>query len=498
MRTFLHSGDLGDIIYALPAIKKAGGGILYLVNREDITKKMTPERFAAIRALLLAQPYIEDVRWHEGQPVDFDFTEFRKVYQPSVTLVETQWRYVHKFGAPETEAAWLTAGKHEKHGRPVIARSPRWNNPEWEQIWPEILREYPDPLFIGSKEEHAAFCERFDNVEHRLTEDLLDVAKVIAGASNFIGNQSSPYAIAEGLKVPAILEAFKNTKRPGYAEDCRFPDRPGLLYISRLRDWHKAHKPATLMIALQIWPGDLLQGRALLELICDIEPRFREDIEVAIIGRRDVPRFALEDFASIARRKFAMVHIVEGKRTGTGWPDGCNDLWQDGMRQLSVLADRGLTKADGVLTFEPDCLPLRPDWLSALKAEWRKVKSTGKLVLGHAHNEPATHINGNAIFAIKIIDTFPQLQLSRTGAGWDVEHGKLLLANGADSAEIFQLYRIKEINRETLEGIQKRGKVPAFFHGIKTMDGIRIIREKMADGTFYLAKDAATELSMAS
>lgn len=29
-KTFKHSGDLGDIIFALPAVRALGGGILYL------------------------------------------------------------------------------------------------------------------------------------------------------------------------------------------------------------------------------------------------------------------------------------------------------------------------------------------------------------------------------------------------------------------------------------------------------------------------------------
>ena len=41
MKTFLHGGDLGDVIYALPAIRALGGGCLYLseanYGREPLT-----------------------------------------------------------------------------------------------------------------------------------------------------------------------------------------------------------------------------------------------------------------------------------------------------------------------------------------------------------------------------------------------------------------------------------------------------------------------------
>jgi hypothetical protein len=41
LKTFLHGGDLGDVIYALPAIRALGGGCLYLseanYGREPLT-----------------------------------------------------------------------------------------------------------------------------------------------------------------------------------------------------------------------------------------------------------------------------------------------------------------------------------------------------------------------------------------------------------------------------------------------------------------------------
>jgi ADP-heptose:LPS heptosyltransferase len=36
--------------------------------------------------------------------------------------------------------------------------------------------------------------------------DFLELAELIAGCKLFIGNQSFPYSLAEGLKVPRILE----------------------------------------------------------------------------------------------------------------------------------------------------------------------------------------------------------------------------------------------------------------------------------------------------
>jgi hypothetical protein len=49
---FFHTGDLGDIIAALPAIRALGGGYLILGNRHGRGGRelMSPERFAGARA----------------------------------------------------------------------------------------------------------------------------------------------------------------------------------------------------------------------------------------------------------------------------------------------------------------------------------------------------------------------------------------------------------------------------------------------------------------
>jgi hypothetical protein len=69
--------------------------------------------------------------------------------------------------------------------------------------------------------EHEAFTKTVGPIEHYPTADYLELARVIAGCSLFIGNQSCPYAMAEGLKKNAILESFY------HAPDCQF-SRPNV------------------------------------------------------------------------------------------------------------------------------------------------------------------------------------------------------------------------------------------------------------------------------
>ncbi len=62
--------------------------------------------------------------------------------------------------------------------------------------------------FVGTTAEHEDFCRSVGPVPLLLTSSLLDLARVIAGSRLFVGNQSCPAAIAEGLKHALILEVY--------------------------------------------------------------------------------------------------------------------------------------------------------------------------------------------------------------------------------------------------------------------------------------------------
>ena len=77
VKTFKHSGDLGDIIYSLPTIRALGGGILYLDPEGGANDKYVRDQSVdgrtrlnkltidSLTPLLEAQPYIEKVKYLE-------------------------------------------------------------------------------------------------------------------------------------------------------------------------------------------------------------------------------------------------------------------------------------------------------------------------------------------------------------------------------------------------------------------------------------------------
>lgn len=211
--TWLHGGDSGDLIYALAAMRSRGGGDLYLTCFEGTREPMDNAKMEFLEPLLWAQSSIRYRGAWNGEPVEYDFNVFRHRMFPSIDLATQQWQAVLDETNPDVKTRWLTVPACPRHGRPVFARSQRYRNKNWEPLWKELKASCPDAIFVGTCAEFA----EFGHGEHCLAKDGLELARIIGGASIFVGNQSLPYAMAEGLKVGRVLEVCT------YAQNCNFP-----------------------------------------------------------------------------------------------------------------------------------------------------------------------------------------------------------------------------------------------------------------------------------
>jgi hypothetical protein len=202
---FYHSGDLGDVLYALPSMRSLGGGALYLSSR-PWTAAMTEARVQVLKPLLEIQDYVESVTHGEASGKVVDFSTFRRGGLPyGVSLVELQADWL---GEPVDFKPWLDVDKPDTRadGRVICHRSPRYHNPHFP--WREIGKKFQDRLLlVGHPEEVQALrWELGFEAEYLPTRNYLELARLIASADVFIGNQSSPMAVALGLGAPVIQE----------------------------------------------------------------------------------------------------------------------------------------------------------------------------------------------------------------------------------------------------------------------------------------------------
>lgn len=210
----IHSGDRGDVIYFLPVAREMGFNGICLIPSSGTREQMTPAVAESLEGLLLEQPYIDIVSFNR-QPGDASANGFRDLffknmkenYQDARLVNLTDWHARH-FGLADGlgNEKWLniepvTVGKY------VFSRTPRYRNNQFPWLW--IYEKFgKDAVFVGTEREHVDFVRDFGKIQRVNTLDLYDVASVIAGCDTFFGNQSCPFAIAEGLKHKSVLEVW--------------------------------------------------------------------------------------------------------------------------------------------------------------------------------------------------------------------------------------------------------------------------------------------------
>jgi len=225
VKTYKHSGDMGDIIFSLPTIRALGGGVLYLDPKggeeEELVKwgngaynktKLTENAIEGIKELLEYQEYITEVKLWDGEVVDFNLDKFRLNIKYNNLADSHLAAFAVSF--EERDTAWLKVPStivDDASRDVIIARSCRYhgNYTFWETFDRNMIEK---ATYLGFEKEFEYFkytYPHFEEVPRREVQSLLEMAQVIAGADLFIGNQGLPHALAEALKLPLINEVFR-------------------------------------------------------------------------------------------------------------------------------------------------------------------------------------------------------------------------------------------------------------------------------------------------
>ena len=218
--SFLHSGHLGDVINALPILKelsKKSKCNLYLQVGKDLEKDalgykhaddkiyMTNRMVDMVIPLLKNQNYITSVEKFDGQKIDVDLNLFRKIPM-NFNLDEVRW-YFHLTGVHvDLSKQYLFANEHKiLKKKIVIMRSTRRKN---AFINYKFLNDYNNVIFLGLKDEFNDLKKDITKLEFYDCKDFLEAAEIIKSSKFFIGNSSFGFTMAEGLKIPRIMESY--------------------------------------------------------------------------------------------------------------------------------------------------------------------------------------------------------------------------------------------------------------------------------------------------
>lgn len=208
------------MVAQMPAMRALGGGVLYIEPANYTRVKLTPDKWHGIDLLLKQQAYVSDVLPWNGQRTDYNLNDFRAMMSKAVSRGKSKdvclsdWVLdTHGVQRSERDRQWLTV-EPLKIAPVVISRAGagresrhRYHN--YQFPWNRVVEKYSDAaVFIGTEPEHREFCDVFGNVPWHPTADLFEAARVIAGCDLFVGNQSCPHMIAQGLFKNIVLEVW--------------------------------------------------------------------------------------------------------------------------------------------------------------------------------------------------------------------------------------------------------------------------------------------------
>ena len=218
--SFLHSGHLGDVINSLPIIKELSkkhtcnfyiqvnkplpDDIKFYYNPKDLVF-LNEKNLDMLIPLLKSQPYINKVVKFENHKIDIDLNLFREM-PINFNLDSVRWYFqltgVH---ADLLNPYLFVESNNVIKNKVIIIRNTRRKN---YFVNYKFLKKYDNLLFIGLDHEYEDLKQEVPNLNFYDCKDFLEMAQIIKSSKFFLGNLSFGFTIAEGLKVPRLLEAF--------------------------------------------------------------------------------------------------------------------------------------------------------------------------------------------------------------------------------------------------------------------------------------------------
>lgn len=221
MINFVGGGRIGDYIHTLYVVKnlcaeRSEKANLYMAEGGDTFKFGLQRAFDDVRSLIVAQPYINTFSILPSGLIDpiIDLNTWRVGLDrnPSTGSYALGWSDLlssrYGFSVP-SEYKWLSADAIDDLAKDkvLIHRSTHHHNTGFP--WAQVIDASPySVLFVTSnQEEWDAFpLKSHPRVSLHLVPNIKAMAEAMASCRFFIGNQSSPFALASALDVPRLVE----------------------------------------------------------------------------------------------------------------------------------------------------------------------------------------------------------------------------------------------------------------------------------------------------
>jgi len=179
-----------------------------------------------VKPLIEAQEFVEEFKIYCGEAFDIDMDKIRmEIFTNSPNGSLNRWPfYVYPQMACDLSGIYIQTDNanhfnsllrdnrtwfrsDDLYDTAIINFTPRYRN---RFIDYHFLKQYESKIvFAGTEKEREAFCVEWGlNLPLLHVEDFKQLAAVIKSCKFFAGNASMCFQIAEGLKVPRILETY--------------------------------------------------------------------------------------------------------------------------------------------------------------------------------------------------------------------------------------------------------------------------------------------------
>lgn len=198
MITFYSSGQLGDIIYSLPAVKR-----LCEVKNAKAKIFLTSGYFGRLKKFLNSQEYIDSVELYLCQDFLYNLDDFR-FDNPDIFDKPLILSYLRAFGLPEDNfnEPWLTLDSERLIEQPynIINVTNRYRGYfDWEDFLKTTNLEF---IFVGLSEEFEEIkkIDTLDKIKyHYQTSNVYEVANLVKYADSVYCNQSMVLTLSQGF-----------------------------------------------------------------------------------------------------------------------------------------------------------------------------------------------------------------------------------------------------------------------------------------------------------
>lgn len=231
---YIVSGRLGDFVHLLYVVmckhKETGlKGNIYITDDlsfgGDSFSCPLQQTYKELYDIVIQQTYVETFSMYKGEPIDINLNHFRN----SPVLFSQSWLKIlsTSFNFKMLEEPWILCEKDEQYANTVLIHQSIHGTRKVDAFLPilENIIKNNKCVFITCNVAEYAHFKLKHLVSLLLKPNLQDMFIAINSCKFFIGNQSSPFAMAMSMFKPGIIQ---NTEGSFYTH----PHYPDLHWIT--------------------------------------------------------------------------------------------------------------------------------------------------------------------------------------------------------------------------------------------------------------------------